>query len=460
MSDEVKKEKFPRSFWTANLTELFERGAYYGMASFVVLYLGQLGLGDYWPSTLNGLLWFMVYFLPILSGTIADHVGFKRSLLAAFVLLGIGYFMMGYPTWFGKQVLETTVKSEVTAGLGVIIPIAIAIFLIGLGGSVIKPCISGTVQKTAGTRATLAFGIFYMVVNIGSLFGRGISYFTRKQLGLSFIFAVSVGCAILAFLTVLFLYRDPEKEPWYKKDEKEAKPKKSVGRILTDMVLVLRSGRFTLFLLVASGFWFVYSQVYNVIPLYLKKVVDLDPAVDIITMANPFVIVFFQLLVIKLFGKKKPINSMIIGGIIVGLSMIINLGPIFLFGGVRTMTLGQWLPIGSLFAVFTVALIAFGELFTAARQYEYIGALAPKGQEGLFLGYANLPMAIGSLIGGPVGAFIFNEIMCRHAVKLENGLLDLNPMWNSLGWIALMSIGLFSAFCMWMFNRWLQKHPA
>jgi len=38
---ESKKSGFPRSFWTANLTELFERGAYYAMASFVVM-----GLGD------------------------------------------------------------------------------------------------------------------------------------------------------------------------------------------------------------------------------------------------------------------------------------------------------------------------------------------------------------------------------------------------------------------------------
>ena len=68
---------FPATFWTANVTELFERGAYYAMASFVVLYLGRLGLGNYWPSTLNGLLWTLVYFLPILSGTIADQVGFK-----------------------------------------------------------------------------------------------------------------------------------------------------------------------------------------------------------------------------------------------------------------------------------------------------------------------------------------------------------------------------------------------
>ncbi|HEX7554619.1 MAG TPA: hypothetical protein VF378_13780, partial [Geothrix sp.] len=68
-----EKYRFPESFWNANLTELFERAAYYSMASFIVIYLGRLGLGDYWPSTLNGLLWFLVYFLPILSGTIADQ---------------------------------------------------------------------------------------------------------------------------------------------------------------------------------------------------------------------------------------------------------------------------------------------------------------------------------------------------------------------------------------------------
>ncbi len=44
-------QPFPTSFWTANVTELFERAAYYSMASFVVIYLGQLGFGAYWPST-------------------------------------------------------------------------------------------------------------------------------------------------------------------------------------------------------------------------------------------------------------------------------------------------------------------------------------------------------------------------------------------------------------------------
>jgi len=447
---------FPSTFWMANVTELFERGAFYAMASFVVLYLGQLGLGDYWPSTLNGtVLWTLVYFLPILSGTIADQVGFKKSLLVAFVLLAAGYFLMGYPVWFGGATLANTVESEVTAGAGVIIPVVIAIVLIGMGGSVVKPCISGTVQKTSGARATLAFAIFYMVINIGSLCGRGVSYVVRKQYDLSYIFAVSAAFAIAAFFVVWILYKDPDKLA----AGAPRKPRKPVGRILKDMVLVLRNLRFAMFLVVSSGFFFIYNQVYNVLPLYLKKVVDLDPPVDLITMANPFTIVFFQLLITKLFGKWQPIRSIIWGIVIIGLAMVINLVPIF-YLGIRYPSIGGLLPLGAAFITLTVALIAFGELFTSARTYEYIGALAPKGEEGLFLGYANLPMAIGSFFGGPVGALIFNEVICRGATKRPDGLLDPDPAWNAAGWLLLMGIGLVSALSMWLYNRWLRKHPS
>jgi dipeptide/tripeptide permease len=352
--------------------------------------------------------------------------------------------------------MSDMVSSEITAGAGVLVPVMFGILIIGMGGSVIKPCISGTVQKTAGARATLAFGIFYMVINIGSLVGRGISYYVRTSYDLSFIFAVAVGCSIVAFLVVLFLYRDSAEDT---QSRRERRGGRSVGRILLDMVLVLRNGRFAMFLVVSSGFFFIYSQVYNVLPLYLKKVVETDPAVDIYTMANPFVIVFFQLLITKLFGKMKPIRSIIIGIVIIGVSMLINIIPIYFADSVR-LEMWDLLPIGSLFIVLTVAMIAFGELFTSARTYEYIGALAPKGQEGLFLGYANLPMAIGSLIGGPAGAAIFNEIMCKNSTVMDNGLLQLDPTWNTLGWVVLMAIGLVSAFSMWLYNRWLKKQEA
>lgn len=514
-------EKFPKVFWTANVTELFERAAYYSMASFVVIYLGQLGFGAYWPSNLNSVLWTLVYFLPILSGTIADQVGFRKSLLVAFLLLAAGYFLMGFPVWFAGGELAPVVAKEFTVKPGFVAIIVAAILLIGMGGSVIKPCISGTVQKTSGSMATLGFAIFYMVINIGSLFGRGTAYVVRTRSGvvpvllvvavcvlaatalillarwsaanrerkgnlaattfgsvfvvtaavlliswvlrlptgqpsgrsgsgLSYIFAVATVASFAAFFVVLFFYQEPAAAAV------PAKPKRSVGRILLDMVLVLKSGRFTLFLVVISGFFFLYNQVYNVLPLYVKRVVELTPAMDLYTAANPLVIVCFQLLITSRFGRMRPIRSMIIGSIGISLSMAVNLFPVFAAGGVRALV-ANWLPIGSVFVIMTVALIAFAELFTSPRMYEYIGALAPKGQEGLFLGYANLPLAIGSLFGGPVGAFIFNDIMAKGATKRPDGLLDLDPTQNALGWMILMAIGLASAFSMWLFNRWLEK---
>ena len=444
-----EKYRFPSSYWNANLTELFERAAYYSMASFIVIYLGRLGLGDYWPSTLNGVLWFLVYFLPILSGTIADQIGFRRSLLMACLLLAGGYFLMGYPVWFGGQVLVLQAGKEVTAGSGVLVPVAAAILLIGIGGSIVKPCIAGTVQRTHLGKATLAFAIFYMVINIGSVVGRLAAFFVRTKLGrLDTIFIVSMLAALLAFMVVLLRYRDPESavDP--------EKPRRTLPEVLIGMFKVLGSGRFALFLLVSSGFFFIYNQVYNVLPLYVKKTVDLSPAMDLYTMANPITIVLFQLLITKLFGKLPPIKSIIVGTVIIGLAMLINVAPLFMAGGV---TLRLWLPLGSLFVVMTVALIAFGELFASARLFEYIGSLAPKGQEGLFLGYANLPMAIGSLVGGPAGAWLFNKVMCAGAVKQSNGLLKLDPRAAASGWIILTLFGLGSAFSLWLYNRWLQR---
>ncbi|MCL4807298.1 MAG: hypothetical protein KJ062_05810, partial [Thermoanaerobaculia bacterium] len=318
---------------------LFERAAYYSMASFVVIYLGQLGLGEYWPSNLNGILWTIVYFLPILSGTIADQVGFRKSLLVAFVLLAAGYMLMGSPVWFGGVELSPVVQKGFTATPGVVGAIVAGILLIGVGGSVIKPCISGTVQKTSGSLATLGFAIFYMIINIGSLFGRGTAFVVRTRpdvvlilavvgvcavaaalltylvrwnvthrekpgtiakttLGalaiivgatagiswalklrpmpeqaagspaLSYIFAVATVASVVAFFVVLLFYKEPPVAA-----NTPVKPKRTPGRILLDMVLVLKNPRFALFLLVISGFFFLYNQVYNVMPLYVKRVV-------------------------------------------------------------------------------------------------------------------------------------------------------------------------------------------
>jgi dipeptide/tripeptide permease len=157
-----------------------------------------------------------------------------------------------------------------------------------------------------------------------------------------------------------------------------------------------------------------------------------------------------------MFGKLPPIKSIFIGIMIIAASMLINIIPLYMAGGV-TRIVGDIIPLGSLFIIMTVALIAFGELFKSGRMYEYIASLAPKGQEGLFQGYSNLPMALGSIAGGFIGAWLFNEVMCKNAVELPNKLLQLDPKQASLGWIILAACGFVSAFSMYLYSRWLMK---
>src|SRR5687767_9981442 len=83
---------FSRAFWTANVVELLERGAWYGVFVAITLYLSRiLGFSDVEAATVSGVFSAGLYFLPTFTGAWADRMGFRSALLVAFALLTIGY---------------------------------------------------------------------------------------------------------------------------------------------------------------------------------------------------------------------------------------------------------------------------------------------------------------------------------------------------------------------------------
>lgn len=87
---------FTRSFWVANTLELFERFAFYGSKAVLTIYLAErVGLGPQAAGSLAGLFSGVLYFLPVLAGTVVDRYGFKRSLAACFSIFCVGYFLIG-----------------------------------------------------------------------------------------------------------------------------------------------------------------------------------------------------------------------------------------------------------------------------------------------------------------------------------------------------------------------------
>jgi POT family proton-dependent oligopeptide transporter len=451
MSDApAAKPKFPATFWTANTIELFERAAYYAMASFMVIYLKEsLGMTPSTATLLNGtLLWGLVYFLPILSGTLADKFGYKRSLSLAFVMIALGYAVMGNI----QRLWPGIIGARAGQSIDYVVPAVLGICLIGIGGSIVKPCIAGTVQKTAGTRATLGFGIFYMIINIGSISGRGISYFVRTNLGISAIFTyVSTIFALIGLIVVLFIYREPEFVSDGLKDGQQVR-KKTLREAVVGIFLVLRSFKFVFFLIVMSMFWFLYVQLYNLVPLYLRYL-DPNAPVELYQLANPIMIVCFQMLITKMVKRWTPVKSIMLGAAVVTVGMSLNVLPSLLSADPThpVSVLGLIFPFAGLFVLVSIASQATGEMMASPRVYEYLGAIAPKGEEGLFTGYANLPLALATIVGGGIGGKMFEHYISN---PQKAGLpVNTVPMW-----LIIAGIGVLSIIGLGIYDRLVRKN--
>lgn len=443
------KPKFPSTFWTANTIELFERAAYYAMAPFMVIYLHEtLGMRPSFATFLNGsVLWGLIYFLPILSGTLADKFGFKRSLTVSFMMITLGYLVMGnlQRLWPGIQDPAAGRPPDYT------LPVVLGIVLIGIGGSIVKPCIAGTVQKTSGLRATLGFAIFYMVINIGSITGRAVSYVIRTNLGIPAIFSYAATTfALLGLAVVISLYREPQYVSDGIKDGQTVE-KKTLGQAVLGIFIVLRNLKFVFFIIVIGLFWFLYIQLYNLVPLFLRFV-DPGAPVEIYQLANPVMIVSFQLLITRIVKKWTPVRSILLGAGVTTAGMLLNAIPALALSDLtqKASLAGIAVPVAGLFLVVSIASMAVGEMMASPRIYEYIGAIAPKGQEGLYLGYANLPIALASILGGPIGGRLF-EIFISEPHQAGEPVRAL-PMW-----LIVAGIGILSMLGLAVYDRFLGR---
>ena len=133
---------FERPFWIANITEIFERLAYYGAFASLALYLQeQLNFSTEQTGTLTGIFGGMVWFLAIFGGAAADRLGFRRALSVAYLILGASYFLIGSigASWLAP------VRNAVPIGLFV----GFILMLPALGISLVKPCVVGTTARAS-----------------------------------------------------------------------------------------------------------------------------------------------------------------------------------------------------------------------------------------------------------------------------------------------------------------------
>ncbi|HAL55364.1 MAG TPA: MFS transporter [Bacteroidetes bacterium] len=402
------REGFHPTFWIANGMELFERLAYYGQATVLSIFLrDHLHFTEIESGQLSSIFGGLIYALPILGGTLADKFGFRRAFSLAFLILAIGYFLIGST---GMQAF-----AGIYDGLPLYWTLVVILVFTAFGGSFIKPAVLGTVAVT--TRAdtkSLGYAIYYWLVNIGAAAGPAIAYFVRDSVGIEFVYLVSaLSCTLMFFVNISF----------YKEVKDEAGTETaSLGEKLKNLVVVLRNGRFMVFLLIFSLFWIMFWQIFIIVPYYVTDYISSDAPFEIIQSAGAWGIITLQLVINRLTKNVSPQTAIVAGFAVSSCSwLLIALSP------------SIWMIVAGIVA------FSIGEMTQAPRYYEYISDLAPKGQQGLFQGYAFLPIAIAWAVGGTFGGWIYTTY------AREAG----NP---DTIWFILFGIGVLATLLMWGYN--------
>ena len=193
-SKKQTRSKFHPLFWLVIVFEFFERGSYYGVMSVLAVYMTdhlKFSKTDFGliQSTITPLL----YFLPIISGALADRFGYRRTLMVAFSLLGTGYFLTSQATSYAA--------------------VFICLVVMGIGAGTFKPVISGSIARcTDETNSTLGFGIFYWTINLGAfLVPLFLVPFLKNNIGWNWVLiAAAIGTGSM-LLPTLFLFKEPPK---------------------------------------------------------------------------------------------------------------------------------------------------------------------------------------------------------------------------------------------------------
>jgi dipeptide/tripeptide permease len=432
---EIEKKKsvlftFPRTFWIANLMELFERGAYYGLNAVLAHYLAKvLFFSEQSVGILQGFVYALTYVVPILGGALAERLGYRRMLLVAFSLLTVGYFAAGNFTSYGL--------------------IFLFLLIMATGSGLFKPIITGTVARTTTKdNSGFGFGVYYWSINLGAflapLFVSWIKGFSWK-----YVFFSSALWCFLMLLPAAFLYKEPERE----------ESTKNMRQVLSGALLVLRDSRFMLLIAVYSCFWILYFQMFGSVLWYLRDFItrsDVDKFmakigipfrfdVEHVTVINAGTIILLVVFISRIVKNIKPLPVMATGIIIGSMGFV-----------VLAFTQSAW------FFVLGIAVFSLGEMTAHPKYYSYVGLAAPKDKVAVYMGYAFLYGVIGSLFGSNIGAVLYERILkpiapSPEAVAAGAPLApDVISQIRSF-WLIFAVLGVVCLGCLLLYNKYFSK---
>ncbi len=379
------------NFWFANWLEANERLAFFGVRAIAPLYMvyavaeGGLGL-SYSEKGLIYTIWALIQCLvPMISGGFTDEYGYKKSLYVAYTINFAGYLTFAFATGFWSSLA--------------------AACLIGLGTAIFKPPVQGTIAKASTEEnSSIAWGFFYWMVNIGGFLAPLLAALLRGETNFKLVFYCAAGVTLFNFIPTLIFYKEPEKVGSDKK--------RTIRETFIETMMTLKDRNFLIFLGIFSGFWFMFMQLWDLLPNFIDEWVfsrDIAPFFgwissglilesgnvkpEMLINIDSFAIILFMLPMAWLTGKFHPMIALI-GG------MVISLVGFFMSG---------FTNVGFVVAA-AIFVFAIGEMWCSPKFSEYIGLTAPPDKKAVYMGYSNIPFAVGWALGNLISGYLYENL--------------------------------------------------
>jgi hypothetical protein len=212
----------------------------------------------------------------------------------------------------------------------------------------------------------------------------------------------------------------------------------------TDTQKFVDHGKFLLMIVLYSGFWVLYFQMFDSVLWYVQAYVDassLNSAinsflglfgiksnwffdVEHVTVINAGTIIILQLIISSIVKNKKAMPTMITGIVFATIGMAM-------------------LAVSTHIWVFMAGIIIFsiGEMTAHPKFISYVGLTAPSDKKAMYMGYIFLYGVFGSSVGGIVGARLY-----VYFVDTLNQPRTLWIVFSMIGVVTIISLLLYNKF--------------
>ena len=379
----------PPAFWVVQFINLLDSIGYFALLGVGTLFLNQtIGLDKIHTGYTFTAFTTLITLSLFVAGAVTDSLGINKSL---FIAQGLSLVT--------RIVIAICGLSPNLPGRGWIVAIAL---VISAPGAAMTQTVFQAANKRYSSRKSRAasFNIWYLIMNIGAMLG-GLSIdLVRVNLQVSlawiFVMAAAVG-GINVVTTLLFVRKTATVVSEGEEPEPEADanaPAKGGLQILTEVVRESAFWRFIVLMVAVLGVRAVLAYMYLLMPQYWVEVIEQTGSAKtdqgLLQAINPVLIVGGLILFIPIANRFNVFKMLVTGAFISASSLLVLLLPWQWFGA--TMASGYFTM-----AVIMLAVLSIGELAWSPKLTEYTAAIAPRGQEGTYLGLSMMPWFVAKL---------------------------------------------------------------